>query len=330
VAMQPLFLSEMDLRPLVEDPSQMDSAIDALEQATIRYLQGHVRERGFVDNTEEAADPNTVQVGFAADDGAVCGFQVFAEGSSGNDATLPNARFITLLDQETRQLTALVDYRSLSPLRVGASAGIGLRYLAPAGARVAGVLGSAQQARTQLQAIRRTVPTLELALVFSPTAKHREDFARETSKWLDLAVKAVASPREAIVDADIVAVANNSGAPIVDLAWLKPGGLIVSIGGSRMPPEAMKSARVVPTTRDRLATREPYASAIKAGTYSTQDAAADLGELILGHAQPRRSPDDKVIFELDRLAVWAVGTAQWAYEWAVERGIGTPFTLSAG
>lgn len=330
MAMQPLFLSEMDLRPLVEDPSQMDSAIDALEQATIRFVQDHVRERSFVDNTREAADPNTVQFSFAADDGAVCGFQLFAEGSSGNDATLPNARFITLLDKETRQLTALVDYRSLSPLRVGASSGIGLRYLAPAGARVAGILGSAQQARTQLQAIKRTVPTLERALVFSPTARHREDFARETSKWLDLAVQPVASPREAIAAADIVAVANNSGAPIVDLAWLKPGGVIVSIGGSRMPPEALTAVRVVATTRERLATREPYASAIKAGTYSTQDAAADLGELILGHVQPRRSPEDKVIFELHYLNVWAVGTAQWAYEWAVKRGIGTPFSLSAG
>ena len=326
---QPLFLSETDLRPLIDDPASMDSAIDVLEQATIRYFQDHVRERGFVDHTQEAADPNTVQFGFAADDGMVCGFQVFAEGSSGNDPTLPNARFITLLDKETRQLVALVDYRSLSPVRVGASSGIGLRRLSPPSARVAAILGSAQQAKTQLQAIRRTVPTLESATVFSPNARHREDFAAEMSRWLNFTVTPAATPSEAIRDADVIAVANNSGAPIIDLAELKPGALVVSIGGSRMPPEAMNGARVVATTRDRLTTREPYASEIKAGRYSVDNVAADLRDLLVSQARPRRSPQDTVIFELDRLNVWAVATAQWAYDWAVSRGAGTSFSLSA-
>jgi alanine dehydrogenase len=328
MAAQPLLLSEMDLRPLISDPTQMDSLIVRLEHATLRHFHQRVRERGFVDQTQTARHPNTVQFGFAADDQEVSGFQVFAEGSSGNDPTLPNARFITLLHPETRQLTALVDYRSLSPLRVGASAGIGLRYLAPDGARTAAVLGSHQQARTQLQAIRRTVPALERARVYSPTPAHREQFASETSQWLDLPVEPVTSARAAIDGADVIAVANNSGDPIVDVSWLKPGSLVISIGGSRMPPEIMQTARVVATTRDRLATREPYASAIKSGMYSMQHAAADLGELIFGQASPRQE-GKTIVFELDRLNIWAVATAQWAYDWALERSVGTPFTLSS-
>jgi hypothetical protein len=35
-----------------------------------------------------------------------------------------------------------------------------------------------------------------------------------------------------------------------------------------------------------------------------------------------------VVFELDRLNVWAVMTAQWAFEWAMARGAGTAFSLS--
>ena len=29
-----------------------------------------------------------------------------------------------------------------------------------------------------------------------------------------------------------------------------------------------------------------------------------------------------------RAALWAVGIAHWAYEWALKQGIGTSFTLS--
>jgi hypothetical protein len=28
------------------------------------------------------------------------------------------------------------------------------------------------------------------------------------------------------------------------------------------------------------------------------------------------------------LNIWAVATAEWAYQWAVRQGVGTPFTLS--
>lgn len=328
MATQPLMLTEMDLRPLVENPDQMDSAIDAMEQATLRHHQGKVRDHGFVDLTERVSYPTVVQLRFAADDEQICGLQMFAEGSSGNDPTLPNARLVILLDPETRQLRALVDYRSISPLRVGATAGVGLRYLAPARARTAGVLGSAQQARTQLQAIRRTVPTLERARVFSPTREHREAFAKEMTDWLGLPVEAVASAQEAAAGADVVALANNSGAPILDLAWLKPGSLVISIGGSRMPPEVLKGPRVVATTWERLAAREPYASAVKAGAYSRQEMACELADLILGQATPRRTPQETVVFELDVLSIWGVAAADWAYRWALKQGAGTPFSLS--
>lgn len=329
MAANPLLLSEADLRPLVQDPSAMDGAIDALERATVRHYQGKVRERSFVDQTQDVDPATVVQLGFAADDDLVSGYQMFAETATGEDPTLTNARFITLLDRQTRQLRAIVDYRGLSPLRVGASAGVGLRLFAPAGARTAGILGSAQQARTQLQAIQRTVPTLEGARVFSPTREHRESFARETSRWLGLKVEAVASAREATEGAEIVVLANNSGAPILDLAWVKPGGLVVSIGGSRMPPEVTKGPRIVATTWERMAAREPYASAVTGGSYSRQDLAAELGELVSGEATFRREPDDILVFELGVLNIWAVATAEWAYQWALRQGVGTPFTLSS-
>ena len=321
-----LLLSEKDLRPLIEFASHMDTAIDAVERAIVDYYRGAVRETNLVDQTEGPGRPNLLQIHFAADDALVTGFQVFAESRGG--PSLPNTRFITLLEPETRQLMAIVDYSSLNPLRVGASAGVGCRYLAPAGARTAGILGSSKQARAQLQAIQRSVPSLERARVFSPTPEHREAFAREVTEWLDLPVEAVPTAREATLDADIVGLANNSREPVIDLAWVKAGALVISIGSGQLPPAVMDGPRVVATTWDSLATREPYASRVKAGSYARQDVAAELGAVILGEAAPRGNDRETVVFEVTRINLWAVGIAHWAYQWALKQGIGTSFTIS--
>jgi alanine dehydrogenase len=324
-----LILSDKDMRPLVEDASFMDSAIDAIERATLAFHRGDVRERDIVDQTQRGDPANVAQIHFAAGDDLVCGYQMFAE-TRGGGPSLPNARFITLLDTSTRQLLALVDYSSLNALRVGASGGLGCRYLAPAGAQTAGILGSSKQARALLQAIRRTVPTLKRARVFSPTSEHRQAFAREMTEWLGLPVEAVATARDATLAADIVGLANDSREPVIAMDWLKPGSLVVSISGGQLPAEVIGAPRIVATTWDSLAAREPYASRVRAGSYSRGDVAADLGDVITGKTAVRGDSSDVVVFELTRINLWAVSIAQWAYEWALRQGTGTPFMLSGG
>jgi ornithine cyclodeaminase/alanine dehydrogenase-like protein (mu-crystallin family) len=324
----PVLLGEADLAPLVRDPTSMDSLIDAMERATIRRYQGKVRDHRFVDETQ-GLDPNTVvQLSFAADDDEVCGYQMFSEDVSGMAPTLSDARFVTLLDSKSRQMVALVDYRSISPLRVGATGGIGMRRLMPDGAKMAGILGTAQQARGQLHAIARTAPNLEVARVYSRSEANREAFAREMSDFLDIDVQPVATAHEASAGADVIAVANSSGDPILEMAWVKPGALIVSIGGSAMPDDVLNGHRIVSTNWEQHSNRRPYKAAIDAGRHSRQHVAAEIAEVALG-TPVRQSPDEIVVFELGVLNIWAVAAANWAYKWAAERGIGTPFSLSA-
>ena len=50
-----LALGAHELRPLVEVPSYIDSAIDAVESVTVSYHQGKVRERNLVDERSTSA-----------------------------------------------------------------------------------------------------------------------------------------------------------------------------------------------------------------------------------------------------------------------------------
>ncbi len=321
----PLVLSDKDLAPLVQDPASMGGAMDAVEQATLAYRRGEVREAAMGDRTR-APEPNILSVSMAAHDAVVTGFQVFAELDDGPEE--PNGRYVVLLHRESRQLLALVDYHSLSPLRVGASSGVACRYLTPEGARTAGIIGSSRQARGQLQAIVRATPGVQQAKVFSPTPAHREAFARETGGWLGLEVSPVATTEEAVRSADVVAIAANTTGPVLEKEWVKPGALVVSISGNRVPASVLSDWRIVSTNWERLVTSEPFATGIKAGTFSPTDLAADLAGVILREKPVRRSPEDVVMFDCGRLNYWAVAVAHWAYQWGVKQGVGTPFALT--
>ena len=77
----------------------------------------------------------------------------------------------------------------------------------------AGVIGSGRTAWAQLEALN-IVRDLEKVKVYSPTKLNREKFAERVEKNLGLECRAVDSPREAVVDVDVVLAATNSAARV--------------------------------------------------------------------------------------------------------------------
>src|SRR3954467_859487 len=277
----PLIISETDIAPLLNDPAMMDGAIEACERATVAEYQGRVRSDNLIDRTEHERS-NLLQIHFSAQDSLVTGFQTWGA-TPGNPQ--PNSRYVVLLDNETRALIGIVPYEGLSPLRVGASAGVAAKYLAPSDVRNVAILGSSKQARRQLQAIVRTVPGIRQVRVYSPTPENRDKFARECSEWLGVYVNAVDSAEEAVRGAEIVDVATNTKTPAFEWGWLGQGALVRAIGGGQVPDEVLTEARVVVPTWDSTVDpetgRDPYGSAIRAGKYTKDDVAAELGAVIL-------------------------------------------------
>ena len=323
-----IIITDADLKPLLDDPAGIDGAIDICEQSLLAFHAGKVREHNIEDRTE--TDPvNVMQIHMAAADGIVTGYQMFAEEASGDSPTLPNARFVTLLDAATRQLLALVPYAQLSPVRVGASAGVMCRYLAPQGATTAAIIGSGKQARRQLQAIVRTVPSIKAARVYSPTAANREAFAADTSAWLGIDVQPAATAQAAIEGADIVDIANGAKDVVMQMEWVKPGALVIPIGGGQLPGSVLQGHRIVATTWAQMARgRNPYSAAIQAGTFTRDMIAGEMADVVLGKVQVRRQPTDTVVFELGRINIWAVAVCNWAAAWARQHGAGISFRLT--
>ena len=323
----PIVISEDDIRPLLTDPAAMDGAMAAIEKSTLAEYAGRVRSYDMTDRTKTEPS-NFLQIHFATDDTMVTGFQVF--GATPGQPR-PNTRYVVLLDGETRQFLGIVPYEGLSPMRVGASGGVAARYLAPKNARSVAIIGSSKQARRQLHAIVRAVPSVREARVYSPTKENREAFAREMSDFLSIDVKAVESSEAAVREADIVDSSTNTRTPVLEWEWVKPGALVMQIGGNQLPVEVMSQRIVVPTwgsTEDPSTGREPFGSAIRDGKLQRSDIVGELGQVILGEVTARESDEQTVVFDVGRINIWAVAVTHWAYEWALEREIGIPVGLS--
>src|SRR4030088_3303095 len=155
----PLILTASDFAPLRDDPDWMDGALKAVEDAIVAHQHGKIRQGRLVDRVP--GEFEGIRLGLFAGDGLLSGMRVF-----GNP---PHTRAFLLFDGQTRALLALMDYGVLNSLRVGATAGVAARYMAPPGARRLGLLGSGWQAQPQVVALVRAMPTLEHVRVFSPT-----------------------------------------------------------------------------------------------------------------------------------------------------------------
>lgn len=318
---QALLLTARDFRPLRSDLEAMDGALGAVEAAVKAQHQGKIRQYNIQDR--RPGEFEGIRVSLSAGDDVLSGMRVF-----GNP---PHTRAFLLFDGETRALLALMDYGVLNSLRVGAIAGVAARYLAPAGARLMGLLGSGWQAPPQVAAMRRALPGLERIKVFSPTRAHRESFAAEASAWLGIPVEPVESVQEALRDADIVDLCApghfDVREPLFEPQWVKPGALVISMAANQYSAEFVERCRVVALWQNIAEPpRPPYDQVIARGGL-TRDQVMPLGAVVLENEDPRRSPQDTVIYHLEGGTAHDLFIATWGYEWARQRGLGRPFEL---
>src|ERR1044072_489010 len=141
---------------------------------------------------------------------------------------------VMLFDMDTCEILALMDDHFISTLRVGATSAVASKYLARADAEVMGLLGSGEQAKTQVTA-HAAVRPLKKVKVYSPTRENRERFAEQMSQQSGIEVVAAASAEEAIRGSDIVTAATNTIDPVIQGKWVEDGMHLNSIvGGGRV------------------------------------------------------------------------------------------------
>lgn len=235
---------------------------------------------------------------------------VFTIGGVGGDAPIAGFRvYETFEDSRDEQVVAvwsgkpvrllgIVTGSRLGSVRTGAIGGIAIRHMAPPDARLLAIIGSGQQARTQLEAAA-LVRKLDRVRVYSRDESKRRVFASEMGRKLGIAIEAVTSPREAVRDADIVICATASPIPVIEADWLKPGVHINTIGpktreGHELGLDVAARAHVIAADSpgQALAYRPPFF------LLETPEAERmiDLATIVSGKVPARQRPDQTTLF----------------------------------
>jgi ornithine cyclodeaminase/alanine dehydrogenase-like protein (mu-crystallin family) len=233
---------------------------------------------------------------------------------------------VLLFDGETGALRALVDASAVTATRTAAVSAVATRVLARKDARRLAILGSGVQARSHLESMA-AVCSFDSACVWSRNAEHARAFA--AGAQVPFAVEAVETAEEAVRGADVVVTATSSPEPIVRGEWLAPGAHVNAVGSSiptarELDAETVAAAALFADARESMVNEGgDYLFAVREAGIGPDHIRAELGEVLIGSREGRRSDDELTVFKSLGLAAEDLAAAEHVYTRAQAVGAGT-------
>ncbi|HEY3945181.1 MAG TPA: ornithine cyclodeaminase family protein [Solirubrobacteraceae bacterium] len=226
---------------------------------------------------------------------------------------------------------AVMEGTLASNVRVGAMAALAARHFAPEDARIIGFIGSGEQAKMNLLALKSVRPSLAECRVSAKTAEEEGQFVSELAPVLPGVDFLVADTDGAwaMSEADILVTATNAQAPILRAAWMKPGAFYSHVGGWEDEYAVAKQCDTIvcddwETVKHRTQT---LSRMYKEGQLSDADVTGNLAEFVAGDKPGRERADERVYFNAVGLAYVDVAIALAMYRRAREHGKGRELTM---
>ena len=259
-----LILSNDDVERLLTMPD----CITALEEAYFELAEGRGVSRQRSDCITQTTYSDDATYGLKSMDGVIPKLGVGAVRINSDIVTnplvgntrrrvkipaAPNDRYVGLVllfSTHNGEPLAIFPDGVLQHIRVGATNGLGIKYMARENAQTVGILGSGWQAETQLTAAC-AVRDIRSIRCYSPNWNNCEAFSARMTDMLGVPVTPMKQPEDAIKGADIVMCGSNSIDPIFFQKWVEPGMHLSSIKKTEIEPAAIRAAnRVAVHTHD--------------------------------------------------------------------------------
>jgi ornithine cyclodeaminase/alanine dehydrogenase-like protein (mu-crystallin family) len=219
---------------------------------------------------------------------------------------------VLLFDGGTGQLLAVMNASAITAIRTAAVSGVATRLLARPGARIVGIIGAGVQGRSHVDAMRAVLHDPEIR-IFSPNAEHARTLAG------DVGATAVASAEEAVRGADVVVTATSSRQPVFSRDWLAPGAHVNAVGMQReLDARTVADSAFFVDRRESTEKESPFFLE----AVGPDHIRAEIGELLVGSGEGRRSDEELAVFNSLGIAVEDLATADWLYRRARDEGVG--------
>jgi len=208
---------------------------------------------------------------------------------------------VILHSGETGEPLAIMNASAITAIRTAAVSAVATKLLAREDASVLAILGTGVQGKSHRDAIPLVRPIREIRMC-----------GRD------------GSVEEAVRGADIIVTATNSREPILKREWVAPGAHINAVGSSvasarELEADLVASASLFVDRRESTVNESgDYLAAVERGAVIR----AELGELLIGVAEGRKSPGEVTLFKSLGLAVEDLASAALLYEKARVSGRG--------
>lgn len=228
---------------------------------------------------------------------------------------------VLLHSGETGQLLAVMNASAITAIRTAAVSAVATRLLARENARTLAIIGAGVQAKTHLEAIP-LVRDIDDVRIVSRTRAKAEALAGK-------GVRVVDSVEEAVRGADIIVTTTSSREAILRREWIGEGVHINAVGSSIAAARELDGATMAAATlfidRRESTVNESgdYLFALREGAIRDDHIRAEIGDILIGKAAGRTSPEEMTLFKSLGLAVEDLASAEFLLEKATREGAGT-------
>jgi len=203
---------------------------------------------------------------------------------------------LTAFESSTGRPLATLDARAATEVRTSACSAVSVRLLARPDATVLTIFGTGPQAAAHLRAMTHEREFGEIRIVGRNQDAARDLAARHAG------ARAV-SADEALRGAHVVVTATNSTSPLFSASAVEPGTHVAMVGSgsaaaSEVEPRLLARAAAIRVDHRPTCLEESgeIAGALRAGLIEAS-AVRELGEVVIGQAPGRVSPDDITIYK---------------------------------
>ncbi|MEX2644188.1 MAG: hypothetical protein WD270_12085 [Acetobacterales bacterium] len=231
-------------------------------------------------------------------------------------------------DSRTNRLLGVVEESWLFRHRVGVTAGVAARWLAPPDVRTIGLIGAGLLNTEACIALAHDFPDARFR-VNARRPERARSFAERLGSRTGAAVTSVATAREAVEDADIVVAITLAEQPMIEPGMLKRGTLMLSMGGvEEVTFDCLPEFdRIVVDDPDYAFVRGDFAAWVAAGhierTALEARIDADIGEIACGTKAGRRDDGETILAVIQGMACFDIALSKHAIDEANRRGTGT-------
>jgi ornithine cyclodeaminase/alanine dehydrogenase-like protein (mu-crystallin family) len=270
--------------------------IPLMREAMIALSQGRTRQilRSILDLPEGRAFG--VMPGAMLDDGTFGAKLVSVYPDNFARSAPSHQGVVVLFCPETGAPSAILEAGEITAIRTAAASAAATDALARPDARRLAVLGYGEQAWRHVEAIR-CVRAIEHISIWGRSAEKARTFASRVGG------EACETVRAAVANADIICTVTAAAEPILLSDWVAGGAHINAVGSSRAGPAEIDNALVARARffadhRDGvLAQGAEFIRAREAGLIGEDHLLGEIGEVMAGRIEGRRSDADVTIYK---------------------------------